>query len=135
MAMNYMDYYETSLPISLPEELGIIDNVWVHITLSTGQYLPLKAQLYSHFRHYSETGEEWPKLYDEYTKLPVSNLEIAKDGKPNTTVFGIIYKCYNRTFLKGSFVVTFNSWKEGVLKAFYTETVQFDLDDGDDIFL
>lgn len=134
MRMDFVDYPETSLTISLPEELGIIDNVWVHITLLNNTYIPLKAKLYSHFRHYSRTGEEWPKLYDENTKQQITNWKINKDGKPNTTVFGIIYKCYDRTFFKGSFVITFTSWKCEVLKYYYTERKYFDLDVDDEYF-
>ena len=99
--MDFVDYPETSLTLSLPEEVGISDNGWVHLTLLNNTYIPLKAKPYSHFRHYSRTGEEWPKLYDENTKQQITNWKINKDGKPNTTVFGIIYKCYDRTFFKG----------------------------------
>lgn len=128
------NYPETSLLVSLPEELGILDNVWVHITLSNGRYIPIKADLCLDFRHYSEDGAEWPILYDEDTKQQISNWNINKNGDPNTTVFGIVYTCYDRTFLKGSFVVTFTSWKNECVKSFYTEMVTFDLDDGDEIF-
>ena len=123
-----IDLPETSLLIALPEELGILDNVWVHITLSNGRYVPIEAKLCPHFRHYSEKGEEWPKLYEENTNKLLSNWEIDKNGEPNTTVFGIIYTCYDKDFFKGSFVVTFTSWKEEILRSFYTETVSFDLE-------
>ncbi len=129
MGMDCIDYPETSLLISLPEELGILGNVWVHITLSNGRYVPIEATLCPHFRHYSETGAEWPNLYNEDTKQQLFNWEINKNGEPNTTVFGIIYTCYDSSFFKGSFVVTFTSWKEEILRSFYTETVSFDFND------
>lgn len=128
--MKYIDCYETSLPIALPEELGILGNVFVHITLSNGQYFPLKADLYPNLRYYSNTGEEWPKIYDEINKQQQIFRNPGKALKEfNTSVFGIIYTCYNINFLKGRIVVTFTSWKEEMLSHYYTEKIYFDLTD------
>jgi len=124
-----MDYAVTSLPIALPEELGIIDNVYVHLTLSNNRYVQIKANSYQELRYHSNTGEEWPKLFDETTKKQLSNWKIEDNDEPNTSVFWIIYTCYDESYMAGSFVVTFTSWKDEQLKYFYTEKVHFNLNE------
>ncbi|MCI8641275.1 MAG: hypothetical protein HFJ59_05340 [Clostridia bacterium] len=121
-----MNNIQAILPIALPEVLGIIDNVWVHITLSN-KILSLKVESYPEQRYYSTTGLEWPTIFNEDTKETVQ-LKVNENDEFNTSVFGIIYTCYDETFLKGSFTVTFNAWKDESLRSYYTETKLFEID-------
>lgn len=125
-----IDYPETSLEFSLPEELGYLENVTVHIQLKDGRNIPIKAR---HELRYHSTGKEWPKIFEKTSRNLISNWNIIDNNEPNSSMFGIVYECYDKNFLNGSFYISFTGWKYSDSTEYYTETISFSLeaDDGD----
>lgn len=109
---------ETSLMIGLPEELGIIQQVRVHINLDNGTYICIDA-IYQ--CSVERLNFSLPIIFKEETKekILINNANIA--------IFGIIYQIENEAFLNGSFYTTFEAWKNEYLGHYFTETIKFDI--------
>lgn len=120
--------FETSLEFSLPEKLGILDNVWVHVQLENGQNISIPA--IHEFRYYSENGIEWPMIFNDETKKPVPILSASEVclNEPNSSFFGIIYTGVDASYLKGSFCITFTGWRNEMLTKYYTDRTFFSLE-------
>lgn len=120
--------FETTLVFALPEELGIFDNVYVHVQLENGQNISIPAT--HEFRYHSDNGIEWPMIFNDETKKPVAILNESKDclTEPNSSFFGIIYTGFDRSYAKGSFCITFTGWKDEKLTRYYIEQKPFSLE-------
>lgn len=119
---------ETSIILSIPEELGFIDNAYAHITLSNGTYFCEKAFTDSRFRYHSD-GSTWPKIFREDSKEQVLNLHVpsVEDTSLNTSVFGIVYPLKDMSYLEGYCVFTFRANNTD----YYTESLYFKVDKED----
>lgn len=117
---------ETSMIFALPEILGIIhqENVWVHIQLDTGKYIPINAK-YCFSYPLSTINIEIPTIFYEDTKQIV---EIQTIPESTLAYFGIIYECKDQTYSKGTFCITFSAWKEDNLTYYYTAQKTFSLE-------
>ena len=108
---------ESSLMIPLPEELGIIKNVQVHIKLDENGNIPIDA-----IYQYSIDGElPTPNIFKENTK------ERIKIISNRFAIFGIIYQIQNESFLNGAFYITFAAWKNEELILYYTDEKKFNI--------
>lgn len=126
-----INYPETSLEFSLPEELGFLKNVIVHIQLEDGRNIPIVA---THELRYHSTGKEWPIIFNKFSNEPISNWNITGGDEPNSSMFGIIYECYDKGYLNGSFYISFTGWKYDNSTDYYTETRTFSLEADDEDF-
>lgn len=107
---------ESSLMIGLPEELGIIEQVRVHIKLENGTYIPVNATYL-----FSSELKEKPIIFQEDTK------DLVKLTGNNFAIFGIIYQIIDENYFSGSFCITFASWKDEKLNHYYTEEKNFNI--------
>lgn len=132
-----MTTFETTLEFALPEELGILDNVYVHVQLENGHNISIPA--IHEFRYHSENGIEWPIIFNDETKRPVQILNELKDypTELNSSFFGIIYTGVDESYQKGSFCITFTGWKDDTLTWYYTNRTFFSLEideEGEELF-
>lgn len=108
---------ESSLMFPLPEELGIIKNVRVHIKLDDGTYVKIDAIYQCSIEGQLPT----PDIFKENTneKIEIINNRFA--------VFGMVYQVQNESFLNGTFCITFKAWKDENLTSYYTKEKKFNI--------
>lgn len=107
-----------TLNMALPNGIGLMENVWLHITLENGRYVPIKGK--DLFQYYSHSGNEWPKIFNESTKREI-NISSAINNIFNSTEFSFSFECYDSSYWHGTYVCTFTINGKG----FYTEERSF----------
>lgn len=105
-----MEFPTTQICISLPENLGIIENVNVIVKLCDREFqIPCKHVL----RYHSVDGHEWPKeVFDSNLKSINIDFKIYDDNEPNTSFFQGTYTFFNQTYLEGDFYFIFDFCKD-----------------------
>lgn len=118
----------TTVLVSLPEKLGIIDNVRAIITVHDKQ-LSINC---AHFtRFHSSDGSEWPKIFDNNLSA-ISNFNVIENDEMNTSVFIGKYFLYNKSYLEGDCYFVFDFYENYVsYKNYTTNSFHFKLDEDD----
>ncbi len=112
------DYPMITLSMAFPNGIGLLENVWLHITFENGKYLPIKG-IYI-FQYFSCNGKEWPQIFDESTKKEIDVVQVINNVF-NSTEFSFPFVCYDTSYYNGTYVCTFTI--SG--KSYYTEERSF----------
>lgn len=122
-----MEFPKTPICISLPESLGIIENVNAIVKLCDREFpIPCEHIL----RYHSVDGHEWPKeVFDSNSKSIDINFKIEDNNEPNTSFFQGTYTFFDQTYLKGDFYFIFDCCKDGYwYTKFRTNSLHFEED-------
>lgn len=104
---------KTPFQVYLPEDVGIIDNIYAHIQIQE-EKLDIKA--FHSGRYISSAGCEWLKVF--YT-----DGKIFKSNKLESSSFSFYVNIWNG--IEGTFYLTFSGWKNEILTSYYTEQKHF----------
>ena len=107
-----------TLNMAIPNGIGLMEIVWLHITLKNGKYVPIKG-IYL-FQYPSHNGKEWPKIFDENTKKKISTID-AVNNIFNSSEFSFQFEAYDNSYYQGTYVCTFTINE----KSYYTERYCF----------
>lgn len=108
--------FTTAFQIYLPEDLGIIGNIVVHLETNDGNYDIPESEV-SHISHYkSVNGSEWMEIFNNDTKI--TNFETLK-----SSTFSFPIDIWDG--LNGTFYLTFTAWRNDTLTYYYTGKRQF----------
>ncbi len=120
-----MDAPFTTVIVSLPEELGVLENVRAIVTTSD-KTISIGCNHFSRF--HSEDGSEWPQIFDNNLSI-VSNFNVSKDGELNSSVFSGKYFLYDISYLEGDCYFVFDFYKNDIsFKNYTTNSFHFKLD-------
>lgn len=106
--------FRTAFQIYLPEDLGIIENISVHLETNEGDYVIKEISHISRYK--SINGSEWLNVYNNDNII--TSFETLK-----SSAFSFPIEIWDG--LKGSFYLTFTGWKDNTLTYYYTEKRQF----------
>lgn len=96
--------------VTLPEELGIIENVNAIVKLYDKEIaVPCKHTA----RYFAYCDLAWPEIFDEFSNPFAINRIIYDCGEPNTSVFEGIHTLYDETYLEGEYYFVFDFCKNG----------------------
>ncbi len=109
-----MNRSKTPFQVYLPEDIGIIDNIYAHIQIRDEK---LDIEAYHSGRYISSTGCEWLKVF--YT----DGGEAFKSTTFDSSSFLFYLDTWNG--IKGTFYLSFSGWKNETLTSYYTERKNF----------
>ena len=115
----------TTVQLSLPEELGIIDNVKAIVTVRDKKIF-IDCQHYK--RIHSSDGFEWPDIIFDENMNVVVGFKILENNDPNTSVFRGDYFIYDESYLEGDVYFIFDFCKDYVwYRNYSTSSIPFTL--------
>ena len=114
----------TTVSVSLPEELGIIENVRAIVTVN---YKNISIDCEHFTRFHSINGSEWPKIFDDKLST-ISDFNVTENTELNSSVFSGKYFLYDESYLEGDFYFTFDFYKDDIgYKNYTTNSFHFKL--------
>lgn len=108
--------FVTAFQVYIPENLGFIDNVSVHVQIGNEKNMDITTVW--HYRYISIKGIEWSKVFrdngEEVTQCYTTLESIA---------FSFPIEIWD--FIEGNFYLTFVASKDGFLSSYHTEKHYF----------
>jgi len=118
----------TTVSVSLPEELGIIDNVRAIITVPDKR-ISINCEHFTRF--HSLDGSEWPKIFDDKLSA-ISDFNVIENADLNSSMFAGKYFLYDKSYLEGDYYFVFDFYKDYIgYKNYITNSIHFKLDEDD----
>lgn len=110
-----MNNFKTAFQFYLPEDLGFIDNISVHLQI--GHEISEETKIWHIGRYVSINGNEWEKVFNN------ANEEITQYHTLKSSSFSFPIEIWD--YIEGSFYVTFTGCKDGIVTPYHTEKTFF----------